>query len=351
MAPDRFPGGKGPLDPYEVLGLTPRASLEEIKRAFRSKARCFHPDSQGGSPLDAERFQAIRWAYETLLGRMAQGTLVESTDPDEDSACPPAHLPDCAFVFVELSAFEAFKGGSVEITLLDGEEFCFKCRGSGKVEGDGQRTCGDCRGRGHIALSWGKECLNMVCKRCSGTGLVNRPDCPVCKGRGRIPTRRRIRIPFPRGVCSGTILKLPGQGPYRPELGERAPLFAEVTVRFPEGWSLSGLDLHAPLVIDIWTALSGGEVHVETIEGRRSRFLPPCTEQGHHLRIPGLGWVDEDGRRGDHICEIRVSMPRGAPPPVVNNILRLLKILWPAGEPPKALPLEGRTHPDPELAS
>ncbi len=324
-------------DPYKILGIPPWATLEEVKEVFRRRIKSCHPDLGAGIASNVEEFQAVKKAYETLLKKLAQQTKPQSGYPANSSAVPPV---DGAFLFLEISPQDALKGAVIETKLWDGEEFCFKCQGAGKIQDKGQKICQECHGKGHTSIPWGDEHLSMVCKSCSGSGFVGQPTCPVCKGKGRISRLRKVRVSLPRGIRSGTLLKLPGQGPYRPERQARDPLYVEVRVELPEGWKINGLDVHSPVEIDVWTALKGGQIPVRTLDGCHLCALPPCTEQGRHIRLPGLGWTDELGKRGDHIAEIRISMPSGTPSPLARTLLRLLRRLWPAGHLPPALPKE-----------
>ncbi len=321
-------------DPWHILGVPKHASLEEVRRAFRRKARLLHPDG-GGDLRSIEGFLEIKEAYQEIVGRAAPRRPTVFQQDDEELGGP---LLDGAYLFVDVEAEKAFHGGSVEVSLADEEEFCPRCSGAGSVTGPGEELCTDCGGRGRLLIRWGDEHLEVVCTRCGGTGALHRPTCPLCKGLGRISRVRRVEVRLPRGVKSGTVLRLSGQGPWRPDRQSRDPLYVEVRVVMPPGFSLLGLDILATHDLPIWTALSGGTIAVPTIDGVVECRVAPGTQQGQMVRVKGRGWIDEAGNRGDHVIRFNVTLPKGAPPPEAAALLELLRAVWPAGDGPKALP-------------
>ena len=319
---------KGLDDPWRVLGVPRNASLAEVRRAFRRKARLLHPDGQG--PGSMEGFMELRWAYQEILRRLQEGRPAVLRGWRE--------FMDGAYLFVDVEAHKAFRGGTVEVSLADQEEFCPRCQGSGRVKDRCERVCSHCGGTGHVAIRWGDEQLRVICTRCGGTGATGRPPCPLCKGMGRISRTRRVEVRLPRGIKSGTVLRLSGQGPWRPHRQSRDPLYVEVRVSMPPGFSLLGLDVLALHEVPIWTALSGGTISVPTMDGEVECWIPPGTQQGELIRIRGRGWIDEAGNRGDHIVRLQVALPQGPPPPGAARLIAALRELWPAGPPRRALP-------------
>ncbi len=323
---------------YKILGLPAWATPEEIRRAYRERIKTCHPDlCSTATPSKIERFQILTRAYETLLKKSRYIEKVDQT-PRTKTFHTPRPMEDGVFLFLEVSAQQALLGAVIETEIWDGEEFCFKCSGSGRISEKGQKICPACKGKGHTSIPWGKESLSMVCKKCSGSGFIEQPICPVCKGRGRISRPRKIRIPLPRGITSGTLLKLPGQGAYMPEHQTRNSLYVEIGVRLPENWCIQGLDILAPVDLDIWTAIEGGEIAVRTIDGYDMCRVPPCVKHGDLLRLSGKGWSNEMGKRGDHVAKVRLIMPPGRPSSLVKTFLRILKRLWPAVPSVPALP-------------
>ncbi|MDA8163062.1 MAG: DnaJ domain-containing protein [Desulfobacteraceae bacterium] len=323
-------------DPWKVLGLIPGASHEEIKQAYRRLARLCHPDKVRRAHQDSEAFFRISAAYEQLI-RLPRAETVQgqSSIIDEDIHW----IEDGAFFFLNIQAREAFFGLTKNICVTDREAICPECGGSGRIPGTGASVCAECGGVGHKALSWGDEDLLVVCTGCSGTGYVGQPRCPVCRGRGRVAIKRVIKVNLPRGIKSGTVLRLPEQGPWRADRRARDPVFVEVRVEFPEGWSLCGLDIHARLDIDIWSALSGGMVPVPVIDGSVLVDVPPGLAPGDTIVLSGRGWIRDGGERGDFILAANPLFPKDRPPEPVRALIKWLKAVWPAGiSAPPALP-------------
>jgi molecular chaperone DnaJ len=329
-------------DPWKLLGLTPGVSREEIKQAYRRLARLCHPDTARPSLYGMEAFLRLKTAYEQLIeghAGIAAGPVKIADRPDG------GQIEDGAFFFLNVTAREAFCGVTKAITVADREAVCPECGGSGRVHVDERAvdadvsTCDDCGGAGRKALVWGNENLFVVCATCSGTGYTGQPLCPLCRGRGRVVISRDITVCLPRGIRSGEMLRLPGKGPWRTDRNARDPAFVEIKVEFPEGWRLNGLDIHAAVNIDIWTALSGGRVSISSLDGPVLLDIPPGLSQGETIAIANRGWINEAGERGRLLLAVNLTFPKRRPPKEAIAFINLLKEVWPADNSPlSALP-------------
>ncbi len=327
-------------DPWSVLGLRPGASPEEIRRAFRHKIKECHPDSPTARPMHVQSVCTLVQVYRLLQKRLAPEIIHESDryweQPPEDDETP---LSNGLFLFLEVSATDAFSGNTVETSISDTGSTCPACEGKGHVTNTHGPECTKCSGKGFQELPWGKSRLRVVCNSCNGTGKITQRRCNLCRGTGSITRQRTVCIKLPRGVRDGMILKLPGQGHWQHDKQCRGPLFTEIKVKFNKNWKLAGLDIHSTVTVDLWTALVGGAVIVETVEGDKTFKLAPCSFQTE-LVLEGKGWIDEAGNRGNHIARVEVLLPQGSPPPAAKALIRWLKYLWPAGacRGPSALP-------------
>ncbi|MEZ0329835.1 MAG: DnaJ C-terminal domain-containing protein [Dissulfuribacterales bacterium] len=329
------------LEALRTLGLDASATEEEIRQTYRRLMKRLHPDSS--SFVDTNRFLQIQQAYERCCSHLRQdhyqaqkGEAALHTDSLADSHEGVDSLQNGTYLFLTVSAQDALFGASKEMWVVDREDFCPRCNGTGLAPPDkNEHKCSRCNGKGSIPMQWGKETMFIVCSACSGTGFISNKTCALCKGRGRVTIKRPLRIHLPRGVKNGMVLKIPGQGPWQAKRYSRDSVFVEVRVEFPEGWRIHGQDLHASLDIDIWTALKGGDVPFRTLEGRWIQVSVPAyagqSEQDTIL-IPGYGWINELGQRGNLILKCRLLFPSRSPPETARNLLNLLEQLWPARE-------------------
>ncbi len=325
---------------WNVLGLEPGATPDEIRRAFRKKVKACHPDL-GGSRSRGQPVDSIVAAYRLLERRYTP--LIEHGPagfPEEKKDFPAYDAGDGVFLFLDVSLQEAFAGRTVDTVIADVEDFCPACSGLGYVAPPGSPECRQCSGTGFQQLPWGGSSLRVVCSACSGSGTARRRRCGICRGRGRITRQRTVRIRLPRGTRDGTVLSLPGQGPWSKEKQRRDTLFVEIRVGLPESWRISGMDIHSTISVDIWTLLECGAVAVDTVDGRVSVKCLPDFLKNTEIRLQGHGWIDEEGNRGDHIARVEMVMPPGRPSPLAAAIIRWLKHLWPAGSGsiPRSLP-------------
>lgn len=320
-------------DPWKLLGLTPGVSRAEIKLAYRRLARLYHPDTARPSIYGGmETFLRLKTAYEQLIENyttITPGCIKTAGMPNSDQ------IEDGAFFFLNVTAMDSFCGATKNITVADRESICPECSGSGRSQLGSCATdadvsiCADCNGAGRKPLVWGNENLFVVCTICSGTGYTGQPLCQLCRGRGRIVISRDITVCLPKGIRNGEVLRLPGQGPWRMDRNARDPAFVEVKVEFPEGWRLNGLDIHASVNIDIWTALLGGRIALSSIDGILPLDIPPGYSQGETITISGRGWINEAGERGRLLISANLLFPKGKPSKEVKGLINLLKDAWP----------------------
>ena len=319
------------MDPYKVLGVPQGVGLDEVKRAFRRLVKRHHPDIAGRDPKRTEEFLRLRQAYKELAAKL---TVTVRRNMEEvcrkDLDCSEGGGSSGAFIFVEVDAASALKGKKISLSVPDRETFCPVCNGLGKVAAASGTVCRACRGLGFIEIEWGDELLKVVCNRCICRGTAELSTCPDCGGRGQLVVERRLKLTIPPGTRDGTVLKFPGQGPWDRVSGKRKPLYCEISVSFPKGYELRGLDIHSIHVIDCWTALAGGYVKIPLLGWEEQVWIEPGTRAGHEIRFQGKGWPDPEGTRGDHVVVLDLSFPKGPCPPEAEELIRRLKELWPA---------------------
>ena len=324
-------------DFYELLGVAPNATDDEIKRAYRALARELHPDANGGDPAAEERFKEVSAAYEVL--RDPERRRRYDTFGDDGRAAGGGD----AFGFGDL--FDAFfsggfggaqrggpaRGQDAETTVqldLVAAAFgvtttvdvelpgpCDRCDGTGGEPGTHPEPCPECGGSGEVRQVrksiLGQLVTAAPCFRCEGSGQVVPNPCTQCRGDGRVRTRREIEVEVPAGIDDGQRLRLPGRGPAAPRGGAPGDLYVLVRVRPHPTLERHGVDLVHRRTIAMTQAALGASFTLDTLDGEEVITVEPGTQPGHLLRLRGRGVPVLNGRgRGDLIVEIGVEVPQ-----------------------------------------
>jgi molecular chaperone DnaJ len=207
--------GRHNRDYYRVLGLTPGADQESIKRAFRGLVQEHHPDVS--TDPDAEtRFRGIVEAYEALSrGDQSTRDAVSSARAYGRASAPaPAARRGPVVSQVTIDVSRARRGTDVGVFFAF-ERTCGRCRGEGIDADAAMESCPSCHGdgfaRGVSESDLGRWIQVDACARCTGTGVVSEP-CPSCGGEGRRRDRRRMTVTLPSGVADGARVRVPGAG-------------------------------------------------------------------------------------------------------------------------------------------
>jgi molecular chaperone DnaJ len=353
-------------DLYKILGVSEKATLDEIKKAYRKLAKKYHPDANPGDTSAEERFKDISTAYEVLgdpkkrqqydqlrkygaggfqgfqngrrpggrdfRGGAGQGFSFEDLggfgglgDIFKDlfdlggararsgARSGPASGPapgrgEDLHSEIEIPFETAISGGK---TLLNVplEETCPTCHGSGAEPGSQTSVCPDCHGQGYLSFAQGGFAVNRPCPRCYGRGQIISQPCHTCNGRGQVQRMRKISLKIPAGIDDGDHIRLRGQG--RPGMGGASSGDLIITVRVGghHFFRRKGRDLHCEVPINIAQAVLGSKLRVRTIDGKIKLTIPPGTQSGTVFRIPGKG-LSVNGKQGNQLVEVRVRIPQ-----------------------------------------
>ncbi len=331
-------------DHYETLGVARDATGEEIKRAYRKKARQYHPDANPGDPGAEVRFKEVSAAYEVLsdperrsrydrfgtddlgAGRAADpfagglGSLFDAFFGDaspfgggmsQRRQGPPKGEDLEASIDLELRdvVFGAEREVSVRTALR-----CDECDGSGAAAGSSARRCDDCRGSGQVRRVrqsvLGQMVTAAACDRCGGLGEVIDQRCATCDGHGRTLDTRSYSVDVPVGVDDGTTLRLTGRGAAGPRGGPSGDLYVHTRVRPHPQFRREGIDLVHDLHIPFTQAALGARLDYESLDGSESIVIQRGTETGTVLRLRGRGVPHVRGRgRGDLLIRLVVDVP------------------------------------------
>lgn len=327
-------------DYYELLGVSRDATTEEIRRAYRKKAREFHPDTAG--PEFEDQFKNISAAYEVL------------SDPDKRQRYDLGGYstggfggtgPAGGFGFADI--FDAMFGGSagfggqpqrgragqdlllaVEVTLaeimtgvtkevmVDSTITCETCEGSGAKPGTSPVTCSTCAGRGSVtrlqrAPLLGDLQVQVPCPDCQGRGQRIEQVCPECGGEQRVHAKRRISVDVPAGVRDGAQIRLTGQGEAGTGGAPSGDLYVEIREKPDSTFTRRGQDLHTSITVPMTVAALGTQFELSTFDGPEEVVIPAGTQPAETITLPGLGIPHmRSAARGDLYVHVGVEVPR-----------------------------------------
>jgi molecular chaperone DnaJ len=365
-------------DYYAVLGVPASATQDEIKKKYRKLAAKHHPDKNPSDAGAAEHFKGISEAYQTLgdpdkrkqydqmrqlgaFGGFGDGGARAGARSGAGRASSYGYPPPGAgggnvrFEDFDIGGLgglgdifssmfgNAQRGGAqgarsrgpqrgqdVESTLeipfrtaalgdkvqveLDTNEECPTCQGSGAAPGAKLVTCEECGGRGAISFGQGGFAVQRPCPVCLGRGQVPTERCPTCAGSGEVRARKKVTITVPPGVDTGTRIRLKGQGARGAKDGPPGDLLINFQVKPDRFYKREGLDLIAPVKINIAQATLGSKVSVKTLDGKKVAVkIPQGTTSGKRFRVRGQG-IEKDGARGDLIVQVEVTVPEALTP-------------------------------------
>ncbi|MFX0539314.1 molecular chaperone DnaJ [Ornithinimicrobium sp. Y1847] len=326
-------------DYYADLGVSREATIEEIKKAYRKKARTLHPDVNPGADAEAE-FKRVSQAYDVLSdaskraaydrgqdpyggmsGGFGQGfSFSDIMDAFFGGTAAGARGPRSrvqrghdALVRLDVDLPTAVFGGEETLTL-DTAIGCSTCTGSGAQPGSGTRTCQVCAGRGEVQQVQrsflGQVMTSRPCQACRGYGDVIEHPCFDCSGEGRVRTRREVTLKVPGGVDTGTRIQLGGEGEVGPYGGAPGDLYVEIAVHPHETFQRRGDDLHCSVEVPMTAAALGASLPVETLDGQSTIEVAPGTQPGETVTLSEHGVTHLRGvGRGDLIVHLDVKVP------------------------------------------
>lgn len=336
-------------DFYGILGVDRGASADDIKRAYRKRARELHPDANPDDPSAEDKFKELSRAYEVLsdpqtranydrFGEAGLGGATSGGDPFSGgglgdifdaffggnspfgggfSGRGPAGPPrgQDLEVIADVSFQDAVFGGTVPVTVKTALR-CDDCSGTGAGAGTKPVQCVDCDGTGQVRRVRQSLLGQMVtaspCQRCGGIGQVVATPCGKCRGEGRIIEEATYKIDVPAGVDTGATLRLTGRGAVGPRGGASGDLYVHVRVAAHPTLQRDDFDLVHVLTIGIAQAALGTTASIETLEGNEELVVPAGTQYGREFTLRGRGvpHLNSGGRRrGDLRVVVRVDVP------------------------------------------
>lgn len=336
------------IDLYEVLGISRDSNQDTIKSAYRKLAVRYHPDKNPDDREAEEKFKEISRAYEVLYDpekRAAYdryGTVDGIPDPS-DIFSGGFGLDDALRAFMESFGFGSVFGGaasgrgsrvggdisvSVSLSLEEAalgtrqelevrrKEPCSRCNGSGADPDAGVKTCLECGGQGRIRRTrrtiLGSMSSIEVCAICGGSGKIPEKFCKICRGKGVVSVKRKIKVEIPAGVSEGHYLRLRRQGNTPEGGGIQGDLIVEIGRIDYGSFSRESSDLIYEIDVSFPQAVLGDSIEVPDITGSMRKIdLPAGMQPGEIILLRNEGMQRLNGRsRGNLKIVVNVRVPR-----------------------------------------
>ena len=336
-------------DYYEILGVSKDASKDEIKSAFRRKARTLHPDVNK-APDAEEKFKELGKAYETLMDDNKRATYDRYGEDGLKNAGFDTNGP-FAGGFGDLNdIFNSFFGGmggfgfggrpdpnapvegddlrlDIEIDFekavfgcekeikFDHLELCPSCGGTGAEKGSKPETCPTCHGTGQVQqvmrTPLGSIAQIVTCPDCHGAGKKISKPCKDCKVQGKIQKEKKINIKIPAGVDNMSKIRVSHEGDAGTNGGPAGDLYVVLHVKASDYFKREGNDVYSRLDITPAQAALGDEVVVKTLDGEQKITVQAGVQSGNSIKIKGAGvpYIARPSQRGDHIVVVAVKTP------------------------------------------
>ena len=344
-------------DYYEVLGVDKNASTDEIKSAFRKKAKQYHPDLNKDDPTAADKFKEAQEAYEVLsddskrkmydqYGHAGVNNSYAGGGSGfggfDASSFDFGDIFDSFFGGTNTSGFSGFsnfsgqtssrsravRGSDVLMRMnldfdeavfgtekkfnLDVVEECEECHGKGGCD---PKDCETCHGTGTITSQrqtiLGSFLSKTPCPDCHGIGKIYKRKCSECNGKGKIKKNKRITINIPAGVVTGDRQRLSGKGNPGSNGGENGDLYIEYIVAEHDYYVRDNDDIYLEVPLTITEAILGCKKTIPTLYGNVKLTVPAGTDSGEKQKIRGKGVNNEYRRhKGDMYVTFKVYTPK-----------------------------------------
>ena len=341
-------------DYYEVLGVSKSASKDEIKSAFRKKAKQYHPDLNKDDPSAVDKFKEVQEAYSVLSDDDKRRMYDQYGHAGVSSGAGASGYSNFGgfgasdFDFGDI--FDSFFGGSgfgfgggsssssrgsrarrgsdvlMRVHLdfddavfgcnkkinVDVVEECDECDGKG---GHGEEKCSTCHGSGTITTEQhtilGSFLSKTTCPDCGGAGKTFKRKCSNCKGTGKVRKNKNLTINIPAGINTGDRLRVSGKGNPGSNGGENGDLYLEFVVDEHDVYIRQDDDIYVEVPLSLTDALLGCKKEIPTLYGNVKINIAPGTNSGDKQRLRGKG-VDNKyhNNKGDMYVVFKVYTPK-----------------------------------------
>ena len=359
----------GKKDYYKILGVNKSSTQAEVKKAFAAKARKYHPDTNKGKDTK-DKFSEITEAYQTLndknkrkvydqygmgadeqkqyentgqgfgrqqgFGDFDFGGFGDFFGAKQNQQGPGGfeNIFEDFFSFegegnnkrqnkrpkrgadivinLQINFLDSVKGINKEINFKV-KDTCGTCKGTKCRPGSKPSKCTTCHGRGNINYQQGPMHIQMACNVCHGIGTIISSPCGTCKGHGTAYKTSKEKISIPKGIATGQNLRVGGKGNKGDNNGQNGDLIIKIKVKPDPFYKREGYDVYTELPITIVQAVLGMKLNINTLNGKREINIPPGTNHGSKIKLPGEGitkLAPNQNQKGDHYCVFSITVPK-----------------------------------------
>lgn len=261
-------------DYYKLLGLeTSRVSIEEIKSAYRTAAKKYHPDLNVGDSLAEERIKDINEAYRTLSvpsSKRKYDRIWNSRNNEKN--------------------YQKIKGKNIFNMFL------------GDVKNSEKENTKNIK---NPIKGENIETEIKVSLEDAFYGLGKKISLRTVEGK-----MKTFSVKIPEGIRNGEKIRLIGQGKNGINGGKNGDLFIKIDIEDNKFFKLYGSDLCTDLKLTPWEAALGTRVDIKTIDGETKVYIPQGIQSGEKIKIPSKGYKDGKGGRGDLVAEVKIMVPK-----------------------------------------
>lgn len=282
------------IDYYKILGVDKSATTAEIKKAYRKLARKHHPDVNPNDKVAEQKFKEINEANEVLSDPEKRKKYDKyGKDWQHGEAYEQAQRQQQSQRQYQQQDFGSF-GGSGNFSGGDFSDFFESMFGGG----------GASQGRGRTAGFRGQD-FNAELQ-------LDLKDVYETEKRVLTVNGKNIRLTIPAGVENGQVIKIKGRGAPGVHGGPHGDLLIQFNISNSTKFKRDGSNLYATEKIDLYTAILGGDVTVDTFDGKVKLKIKPETQNGTQVKLKGKGFpvYKKEGHYGDLYITYEIEMPK-----------------------------------------
>lgn len=295
-------------DYYKVLGVSRDASQAEIKKKYRKLVSKFHPDKNPGNKRAEARFKEIGEAYEVLKDPKKRNLYNRVGSDWKNYQQNGGQRDDFNW-----SQYASGQGGQ-RVNMED-----FFAEGAGASGGGSPFSSffdtifggGDAFSSQRRQANQQRAYKSQKVKDSEATIVVSLEDIMEDSIKNLRVNGEKVKIKIPAGIEEGKRLKLKGKGQSAKTGGAKGDLYLKINIETPEGFERRGNDIYQTLPLDLYTAILGGELTVQTLKGKVKLNLPPETPNGKVFRLGGRGLPEFQNaeKRGDYYIKVDLRIP------------------------------------------